>query len=411
MSGGFAGAKSVDARRRRRLAGVADAPPQVAVDFELIADLLPEKPPAGQKTHALHLLWLIPTQRWKIGLVGVIGALLIFGLGDLAGRVNQAGFAWADAGRHLFAVETGTLPRLLQTLILFATAQLALTIRRERQQSIYDFGGKYRCWSVVSGTCCLLGLLIGCDASFALAHTTFPLGPWTFDLSSPWTWHALIGGGWSFVAILIWHELKRCRESLVLFLCSAALLGASVWIAEFRHLQADVSPSLLAGLIIGTALGAPWSLFLSLWFHARFVIYVSADPPAQKEKRMSTSRSPGIISRLAGMLWPFRKKSTSIENLPLENEMTIPETLPNSATPFEKNESVGTHDARIDDGHDEDERPSRNTRGRKKKRRQTPDEAPIDKAMLKGLSKKERNRIRQQWREELRSTHSHQDAA
>ncbi|MEX1231939.1 MAG: hypothetical protein WEB58_16960 [Planctomycetaceae bacterium] len=410
MSGGFAGAKSVDGRRRRRLAGVTDPPQRVEVDFDLLTELMPKQAPAEFTPPSLSVVSLVPAERWKIGLVGFVGVLLILGLADLAGRVIHSDFPWSAAGKHLFSANAGTLPRLLQTLMLFAAAQLALTIRWARKQSIYDFGGKYQCWSAVAATCGLLGLLIGCDASYSLANTNFPLGPWRADFSSPWTWYSLIAGGWGFLAVLIWHELKRCRESLALFLLSATLLCASVAIVHFRPPELAASPSLWASLTAGTALGAPWSLFLSLWFHARYVIYVSADPPEQKEKRMSTSRSPGLISRLAGLLWPFRRKASSAKNLSLETQMTIPETLPRSSTPIEKNQRVGTHDARIDDGHDEEDAPSKSTRGRKK-RRQQPDEAPIDKGMLKGLSKKERNRVRQQWREELRSLGANQDAA
>ncbi|MDA0831996.1 MAG: hypothetical protein O2955_07525 [Planctomycetota bacterium] len=410
MSGGFAGAKSVDGRRRRRLAGGTEPLPSVKVDYDLLTEFTSKPSPAEFTPPALSVASFVPRQHWKIGLAGFCGVLLILGLADLAGRVIHADFPGIIAGKHLFSADEGTLPRLLQSLILFGTTQLALMIRWARKQSIYDFGGKYQCWGIVAATCGILGLLIGCNAAHALANTRFPLGPWTFDFSSPWTWYSLVVGGWTLLAVLLWHELKRCRESLALFLFSAGLMCVSIAIVHFRYPQLDQSPSLLASLMVGTALGAPWSLFLSLWFHARYVIYVSADPPEQKEKRMSTSRSPGLISRLAGLLWPFRRKTSSAENLILETDRTIPETLPDSSTQIEKNQRVGTHDSRIDDGFDEDDAPSRPSRGRKK-RRHHPEEAPIDKGMLKGLSKKERNRIRQQWREELRSINENQDAA
>ncbi|MFN0197027.1 MAG: hypothetical protein ACKVT0_09790 [Planctomycetaceae bacterium] len=410
MNAGFAGAKNIDERRRRRLAGFVE-PTQIAPAVFASHYPIDDTPTSVTASASIPVHALIPTQRWKIGTVGVLGGLLIAGIAQLAGAVADPDFMWGAAGRQLLSADDGTLPRLLQALILFATAQLALIIRWVRQQSVRDFSGKYRCWTVVASVCWSICLLIGCNASLSLTHTAFSLGPWRFDFSSPWMWYSLLSGCWLTLVTLIWHELRRCRESMSLFICSTLLIVAHMALEHYQPLMSAESKSVIAIWIAGTALGAPWCLFLSLWLHARYVIYVSADPPEQKEKRMSTSRSPGIFSRLLGMLWPFGRSSTPTEQPLLDGESTVGREM--VAPPSGKAVKVHTElkGSRFDDSHnEEDDRPTRSSRHRKKSRQQ-PEEAPIDKGMLKGLSKKERNRIRQQWRDELRTNSSHEPAA
>ncbi len=144
---GFAGSRSLDERRRRRLATGAET-----VALEAVAEPAPRRPaPAKvmQKRRSpshFPLRKVISARYWKLAAI-VLGAMLA-GAAILGG-----GWAAANFGQQLgpgfvllFGLDAARLVRGFAAVGLLLAGQLALLISWARSQSLQDFNGRYRGW-------------------------------------------------------------------------------------------------------------------------------------------------------------------------------------------------------------------------------------------------------------------------
>ena len=153
---GFAGSRSLDERRRRRLATDAET-----VAFEAATEPAPRRltPPKVKRRRRgpahFPLRKVISIRYWK--LAAVIFLATLAGAGALAG-------GWAAATHReqlgpgfvlFFRLDAARLIRGFAAVGLLLAGQLALLISWVRSQSLQDFNGRYRGWVV----CAILAFL------------------------------------------------------------------------------------------------------------------------------------------------------------------------------------------------------------------------------------------------------------
>ena len=276
MSIRFAGSRSVDDRRRRRLAQEAEIAPAAPVTRR-VAKSAAERPaeevrlPRGSSPADS----LIFPQLWKHAILGVacmaIWALVLV-LGD-----------WADQARSgletVIGLTAGHLPRFFSTVMLLAAGQLALINLWYRSRSRKDFSGSYKVWFYAAVGWLTLCAFAATGSHWHLADAVLagrPVAIWNGRLL---TW--MIPGAIIVLAIyrLLLREMRDCdaslwllRFSLLVAMATAGVLiaGPFVLVSRSHHLLA-------------TGLGTGWHLLLAaaMLLHARHVIHHSNEPPVR----------------------------------------------------------------------------------------------------------------------------------
>jgi hypothetical protein len=283
MAAQFAGSRSLDERRRRRLATESD---EAAAESSTASAPAPRRATFSKATPRprgpshFPLRKAISARWWKHGGVALVGLALAAGI-LAAGWTAQTHPERLGPGlARFFDLSAGRLVRWYISTAVFLASQLALLIWWLRSQSLKDFQGRYRGWAL----CACLGFL----AVFAIQ--TDLVKPWGETVD--WLWHAHVRGKqmWSWlVPVLIFgipawrflhREMRDCRTSLALFWLglslAAARVGLTVWgplpLADFSERLVECAAGMLSAQF----------LFLSLLLHARHAIYISVEPPAER---------------------------------------------------------------------------------------------------------------------------------
>jgi hypothetical protein len=281
MAAQFAGSRSLDERRRRRLATESDeaAPEPVAAPSPRRASAL--KPPAKLRGPShLPLRKVISTRLWKHAGLALLGLLVAAGIlaGGWAAETHPARLGPGLV--RLFDLSAARLVHWYISTAIFLASQLALLVWWLRSQSLQDFNGRYRGWAC----CAMLGFL----AAFAVQTEAFRAWSQTVD----WLWHfdvrhkqalcwiapVLVCGlpAWRFLH----REMRDCRLSLALLWLAVLLGGGLGVLAVSGPLPL---PAVSARFVqCGIAMLAAQCLFLSFLFHARHAIYISVEPPAER---------------------------------------------------------------------------------------------------------------------------------
>ena len=296
MSGQFAGSKSLDERRRRRLASDDSNSQSAKTHNEADASRpLPARPPSEQ----FPLRRIISRAQWKLALslFGVTCvATLILALGHLP---RFAGGAYGPGVERLAADHAARLTTVVIGGLLLAAAQLSWLIRWARSRSLRDFRARYRIWWWSAAALAISGLSILIDAPAALAATI----AWATN------WPPILGGLAAYelapalVAIVLLfpglqRDMRGCRTSRA-FLFMATLIflaagGATLASDSFVNLMRNAIPQVAPQLVIQSLwLAGTINLFAAFLFHARFVIYESVEPPASaKDTRQKQTAAP-----------------------------------------------------------------------------------------------------------------------
>jgi hypothetical protein len=276
----FAGSRSLDERRRRRLATESDEAHAETPTTPIPRRVSGVKSPAKSRGPGhFPLRKVISARLWKHSAIGLGGSLLAAGivLGGWAAQVHSdrlgPGFAW------LFNLSAAHLVRWYVATAIYLTSQLALLIWWLRSQSLQDFKGGYRGWA----GCAAIGLF----AAFAIQ--TNALRAWTE--TAHWLWHidgkrqslswlgpvALCGLiGWRF----LYREMRDCLASRAL-LWLAGLLGAAALVPMVGG-PFPIPALSLRMTQCGLAMLAVLCLFMSFLFQARHAIYITVEPPAER---------------------------------------------------------------------------------------------------------------------------------
>ena len=281
MAAQFAGSRSLDERRRRRLATESEeAVPETAAAPMPRRVAAPKTQAATRGPSHFPLRKLISARLWKHAGVALLG--LLIGSGILAGGWAAEIYP-ARLGPGLvrfFDLSAARLVRCYVSLAILLASQLAWLIWWLRSQSLRDFKGHYRGWACFA----FLAFL----AAFAIQTDAFRAWSVTVD----WLWHVEIHNkqtlSWMVPAMLcglpawrfLHREMRDCPLSLIL-LSLAVSLGAVL--AALVVCGPLPLPIVLARLVqCGIAMLAAQCLFLSLLFQARHAIYISVEPPAER---------------------------------------------------------------------------------------------------------------------------------
>ncbi len=278
MTARFAGSRTLDERRRRRLAtnesdripaASAENPPQNSP-----AETNPRKARLGQ----FPIRKVISPKAWKIALAGVLAGLM--GLMILAaGATSTPDPAMMGPGwQRLMDANGGSLARLYRAGLLMMSGQLAFLIWWGRSRSLRDFEGQYRIWLWAAATMMFAGWGLLGNWHWAFSETVCRLWSARFPQREVVCWlfpSALVAG-------LIWRKLhadmRECKSSfLLLWLAAMACLAAGIFRLGIDRTGWPSSTKQLAGA--GLQMLACVSLFASLLAHARYVIHISAEPP------------------------------------------------------------------------------------------------------------------------------------
>jgi hypothetical protein len=289
MTARFAGSRSVDERRRRRLATDAEDAPAASLADPVSADA-----PAAERissadearASALELAaasetWM-PVKAWKawllfVGVVAVAAGTIVGGW-----FVDREPAFFGPELAALLGLHSGRLVHALGSLLLLLAAQLSLVVWWRRSRSTRDFEGRYDVWLWTAA-----GWLL-----FAVAHETRLHLVWSETVALVWepdfwnksilSWFAPAVGAGGVLWMAARADARRCRSGWWLLtlagLCwvaaGAMVLGiGSIQLGPWREL-ATVATT-LAGHVLG---------FGGMLLHARFVTHVCNDPPVVKAR-------------------------------------------------------------------------------------------------------------------------------
>lgn len=278
----FAGSRMSDERRRRRLAVETDLQPAVASSLPRakrsasVQSAMEEFQNETQPTEFPFRKLISPRiwKHWAIGCLGLIVAVVILATGFLAadGQV-----VLAPGLTKPFAFQTPRMATFYSSVLLLLAGQLAFLIWWVRSCSLTDFAGRYSIWMWTAIVWCIFGASVATDAHLAWSETAI----WCWNINV-WNRETLC---WLFPALVIgnnlfWslqRDMKFCRSSVLLLWFSAVCLVISasltVLYTEFENSNWH------RGVALSAAMIGHLSLFLSMLFHARFVIHESAEPP------------------------------------------------------------------------------------------------------------------------------------
>jgi hypothetical protein len=295
MSGSFAGSKSVDDRRRRRLAA-DDSQTKSASSH---AEPSPEKPlPARRPTGRFPLRRIVSRSHGKLACVAAI--VLAATAGSLAVGLwpNATGGAYGPGVAAYVDLDEGRLPQTAAGLVLLAAGQLAWLIRWARARSMRDFRGRYRVWWWASLALIVAGFAQLTEASQAFAATAVwltgqqPLGS---DVV-----FRLLPALCAIVVLLpsLQRDMRNCRTSRGLLLCAVGTWFAAAAASLLPDVAADALKSLTPAvpvpvLATGLFLTSIATTFASLLFHARHVVYESVEPPDLPKRRKKIAKAVG----------------------------------------------------------------------------------------------------------------------
>lgn len=273
MSIQFAGSKSADDRRRRRLVVNADDP---GADGTTGAEGLPGSGVSSELVKSAAAAPWVPVSEFRLWTYAVLIGLAISGAAFALATPISVRPELVPLTKHLLEGDRPALAVLIQTTICFLCAQLSLLIGWYRAQCKLDFRGLYRVWpwtAAVFGAAaiCLATNAHGFAGQIVESSRLLQWRPSVVAWLLPLTLAA------SPLIVLIDRDVRRSRSSLYTLRMAWILLLASAGLELCAVDLADQSWAVRARIIV--PLFAVATLFVGLWLHARVVAYICPDPP------------------------------------------------------------------------------------------------------------------------------------
>ncbi len=451
MAIGFAGSRSLDGRRRRRLVSESDdgiheldLPDEPQTLEAAVDDECPEPQPRTEVLFPVRQL--VSPKIWKHWAVGFLGVVVVACL--IGGAYQSALLAdsMSPGLLHLFALPSLRAATFFSSTLLLLAGLLSLLIWWARSRSRHDFSGSYRIWAWAAGVWTLLAAAVAVDAPQAVEQTV----GWYFKSDVGYLANLcwLVPGaaiGASLVAVLN-RELRGCRSSLaMMWLAMLTYLTAAALRLGLPLAETQIGNDLACA---GATMTGHLALFLCILHHARHVVHVSLDPPSSRRVAARSNRFARLKRGLESLV-PNRGRRREAVPPP---EQSTPETVhvappvagdasvdcDSTDADFENVEQQATE--LINDVHEEaaiDEPPLAPAASAHAPQRnaipetESTDEAQpavarksqmpmrsesdrsdaefesndrIDPNQLKGLSKRERRKLRKEWREQQKAT-------
>lgn len=282
MAAQFAGSRSLDERRRRRLAQESVDDARTLQNRPQVATTQPNRSePTTASTLQSDVVAsesLVPAQLWKVLLVGIIG------LGTWAGMTLINGMQMSVAGlEQVLAPKTGTAFTLFSALCLIQASQLSFVIYWYRSRSRKDFSGRYRIWAWSGALWLLTALVVGLRVHqplAALAYQSWPIHCWRPEVLY---WFVPFAIGALAVHQLLSLDLRHSRLSHAMWTLT---LGLAVTAAGLQFGLDHWLPASMRELSLA-ATSSLWHFFIcwSLLVHARFVVHVTNEAAPRRRNR------------------------------------------------------------------------------------------------------------------------------
>jgi hypothetical protein len=280
---GFAGARDLDDRRRRRLA-------QEAESAERRAPVKPAPPvvSSAPKFAASPIESIVRPQTW----VNVL--LVLLGLGMTGGAVFLG--EWTSRNYPSAADSfgpRGLLLRSLGALYFLLAAQLAASIQWYRTRSRKDFNARYRIWHFVVPSLLAFGFCSATDAHLVFA--AWGQARWQIaGAHAPLLLWMIPTGTILLAMVRLLHTEMRGTPAAAPTLW-ITILAAITNAAILLEAPLPIDPTVMEIAGRSATLLWPLGILLSLLFYARRVIYVTNEPCAlpavAKRSEEETSRS------------------------------------------------------------------------------------------------------------------------
>lgn len=314
MSIQFAGSKSADDRRRRRLVANADEAgtdsgedgvAAAGVSSELVAS-------------AAAAPW-VPIYEWRIWTYAALIGLVLIGAGFALARPTAFRTELTPVTRHLLQGDRPVLAVLLQTTFCFVAAQMSLLIGWYRAQCKLDFRGYYRVWPWTAAVFGLAALSSATNAHglFGEIISTTGLIHWRPAIVA-WLLPASLMA--LPLVLLVDRDVRRSRSSLytlrVAWILALASAGLELFATDLTSMPWAPTARIILPMIVAA------TVFVGLWLHARIVAYVCPDPPevstttARSQLISATSWVCGLVVWTFGLLAWRRKKAEEPETKP-----------------------------------------------------------------------------------------------
>lgn len=281
MNSDFAGSSSHDDRRRRRLLSEQNVSDESAAVVFVPGQI------ESTRNHRYPVKRIIHYRVWKIWVVSLL--LVLLGGGLLYGAWLERQHDLGQGFSFVFNAESGRIFPVASAALLFLGGQLSWLIGWARSRSLTDYGGRYRVWRYIGLFLFAVsfGVLIDADRVLnqTLAHIHARM-PWN-ELS--WNWIIPTSG---VSLILLWfcdREMRRSKLARTHLWAAVGLLAGGL---GFQFFPQSNTPILVEqGLILGGHI----SLLTSLMWFARHVCYVSAEPALGVQHA-------GVLSRILASL-------------------------------------------------------------------------------------------------------------
>lgn len=371
-------------------------------------DGVSKKKPARPAT--LSIRSIVPRSGWAV----LAWSLLLLGACDAV--IAAAWFQQSIPEQFqapysmVFGLGSATAATWMAGALLVVAAQMALVIGWVRGHCLTDFDGHYRAWTRVAISWLVIAGVVGTGAHQPMAQMLLA----QFGFETLWqreilSWLLPLG---ALVASVVWvmdGELKTCRTARMLMWISASTaIAGLVLVLEPTLIDAGLlqrMPQLVTFLKLAAMVSAPGLLVVSMGVFLRHVVHVSPEPAprrkwrrkTKKQKRARTSdgvESEGVSEELAD--------EDAVEEEYEEEEVEEGEDAVEEEQESEEDAYVYSEYGDSTPGSYSDDDSHYRI-----------DEAEVatdysggfpDPEALKGLSKRERRRLRKQWRDQQRQS-------
>jgi len=399
----FVGARLLDERRRRRLA--VDQGADEMTDETSVADdeQTSEKQPA--RPAILSIRSLVPRSGWS-----VLGwSLLLLAACDvvIAAAWFQPSIPEQIRGPYSLVFGIGSAPAAtwMASGLLLVAAQLSLVIGWVRGHCLTDFDGRYRAWTRVGVSWLVLAGVVGTGAHQSMAQMLVA----QFGFETVWQreillWLLPLGALVASVAWVMDGEMKTSRTARLLMWTSASTaVGGLVLVLEPTLIDAallDRFPRLVNFLELVVMVSAPGLLVISMGVFLRHVVHVSPEPAPRRKWRRKKKKLAKTTDGAGSDDLELAEEEEHEEEHEEEYEEEYEE-----AERDEVEEEVEEEEAYAYSEYDDSSQNSYD--GDEAHYRIDEAEADFSNAFpdpnaLKGLSKRERRRLRKEWRERQR---------
>ena len=288
---GFAGARSLDERRRRRLAGEAQSVQQAPFPDVSVTDIEPlSSHEVGDASFPIRRL--ISPRLWKLvafiaGSVLVTAGLVWFGMSR---PIRESVFG--DRFSNIFQLPNGSIFTWFSSLLLIGAAQLSFVIGWVRSRNQHDFGGNYRIWRWAAVLFFAGSVFVSTGFHLAVADIVTHFVNARYPYRDVLNWLLPVSLLSLPIVMKVIHDMSNCRFSTALFSTTmvAAFTVAMTPIVE----RWDTDPSTLAIAQMSVCC----LLFCSLLIHAWYVVHVSSEPPGPsiRATRKDSADQPQTLS-------------------------------------------------------------------------------------------------------------------